>query len=231
MTKYFVMVPRMVRTYRRRPYYRRRFLRRFFLKRPRRFFRRYYRPSIRRPSNAALNTVMLRPNWTDNFLPTPERSRYLLSFKFNNLPELDKFKALFGYYRFLRFYTKVYPKVTVLDRETSSGTYIGVPWHRYMDDKSLQALVADDLLDLTHVKTRRCNQVMIINAVPAVMQNVNIVPNSTMKNVVYRPWIKIDTEGTAVEHFGILFAFPSDSIHIDFLVVTRLYVQLRGYAV
>lgn len=224
------MQARALRT-RRARFWRARRYRRIFRRYRKRFFGRYYRSYIRRPYNAAINTIMVRPNWTDIFQPTPAKSRYLLSFNFNGLPELEKFKTLFGYYRFLRFYTRVIPKVTVLEGDTASGTYLGVPWHRYMDETSIQGIAADDILDLKHCRSKRCNQVMTINAVPAVTQNVNIIPKSTMKNLVFRPWIKIDTDGTAVDHFGLLFAFPSDSIHIDYLIVTRLYVQLRGYSV
>lgn len=224
------MRSRAVRTY--RPYYyRRRRYRRFFPKRRYPLYRRYYRPYIRRPNNSALNTVMLRPNWTDNFFPSSDNTRYLLSFNFNGLPELEKFKTLFGYYRFVRMYTRVIPKVTVLQQNTSSGTYVAVPWHRYMTNENLKNVSADDLLDLSHSKSRRCNQVMTLSIVPAVMINNNVIPSGNMKTINFRPWIKIDAEGTNIKHYGILFAFPSDSINIEFLIVTRLYVQLRGYAV
>lgn len=215
---------------RRRFFVRRRY-RRFFRPGYRALFRRYYRPYVRRPHNSALNTVLLRPNWTDNILPTVAKTRHLLSFKFDDLPELEKFKSLFGYYRFVRFYTKCIPKVTVLQDNTSSGTYVAVPWHRYIDEASLEKINADDLLDLTRSKARRCNQVMYNSVVPAVVTNSNVLPNSTMRTITYRPWIKIDRDGTAVQHFGLLYAFPSDSLHITFQIVTRCYVQLRGYSV
>nr|WEY02525.1 MAG: capsid protein [Canine circovirus] len=213
-------------------YYRRRRFRRFFRSRRFALFRRRYRPGIRRPHSNSSNSIIMRPNFSYNFKPAESKSRYLVTFKFKDLQELDKFKTgLFGYYRFLRIYSKVYPSVSVLDSNWRTGTYLGVPWHRPVSDIVLQALDGDDILDLRHSKSVRCNQVMYMNVVPSVMINSNVAPSGTMQSIRYRPWMKIDPDGVDVEHYGIVFAFPHDIKELTYLIVSRVYVEIRGYSV
>lgn len=197
-----------------------------------RFYRRnYFRRPIRRPRNGMLNTVILRPNWTDNVTVSKENTRYLIGFSFTDLPELGQFSRSFGYFRMLRFRFEIIPKFNNVPEDKQTGTYVYVPFHRYMDATALENLAGDDILDLERSRSARSYQKSLMNVVPAVITNVNTIPNGSYKTLHFRPWLRLDTEGMAVKHYGLLVAFPSDSIGNQYLIVTRVYVQLRGYKI
>nr|CDS32195.1 replication association protein [Hymenolepis microstoma] len=145
--------------------------------------------------------------------------------------QLAKFASLFGYFRIFSMRVKVYPKFNIADKDQAVGTYIVCPWHRFFDLKDREGIAGDDFLDHRGARAYRFYQKAICHTVPAVTYNYMVEPSGSCKAIRYRPWIKIDVDGTKVQHCGVLLAFPSDSVSHEYMAEITYYVQLRGHQV